>query len=184
MGRRWKKGAKAPANDNQQIDFADLPAMSDEALKQLAVDKGIELGDGYNREWLIEAITKITEDDPSLELLLSDEDLKTVAEKYGIDPAAFTEKKELIKAIEEKIEGDEGAEQPDQSGGNQPKSEPPKENLENPDKGVVVISTIRAGKTIVAVTGNPITFGKDGKAIVDPRDAEYLNSMPGFGAEE
>jgi hypothetical protein len=51
----------------------------------------------------------------------------------------------------------------------------------NDSGGVEVISTKRAGKTITAVTGKPITFDKDGKATVHPRDAEYLNTCPGFG---
>jgi hypothetical protein len=61
---------------------------------------------------------------------------------------------------------------------------PASDNSERTEGGVEVISAKRAGKTIVAVTGNPITFDKDGKATVDPRYAEYLNTLSGFGKEK
>jgi hypothetical protein len=48
---------------------------------------------------------------------------------------------------------------------------------------VVVISETRKGKTIVAVTGKPITFDGEGKATVSQADARYLiESCPGFVA--
>jgi hypothetical protein len=123
MGKNQNKGTEVSSGD-RQIDLVDLPALSDEALKQLAVDNGIELWDGYDREGLIKAITELVEGEGS--------DSDTDPEK-----------------------ADSG--------------------------GVEIVSTIRAGKTIIAVTGKPITFDKDGKATVHPRDAEYLNTCPGFG---
>jgi hypothetical protein len=104
---------------------------------------------------------------------LSKEQLLEFAEKQGIEIAAEAEKETIIKAINDffvpqksdaPAQGKNGQnEKPDGSG------------------GVEIVSTIRAGKTITAVTGKPITFDKDGKANVHPRDAEYLNTCPGFG---
>jgi hypothetical protein len=48
------------------------------------------------------------------------------------------------------------------------------------DSRVTVLSPNRAGKTIVAVSGDPITFDGEGKALVLPGDADYLKACPGF----
>jgi hypothetical protein len=82
--------------------------------------------------------------------------------------------------------GNEGGQQNE---GNQEEDKDPLpptgDNSERTKEGdVEVISAMRAGKTIVAVTGKPITFDKDGKAMVDPQDAEYLNSCPGLLGRE
>jgi hypothetical protein len=51
-----------------------------------------------------------------------------------------------------------------------------RENIAS-DKPAVVISKKRAGKTIFAKTGNPITFDKNGRATVCAVDALYLKSI-------
>jgi hypothetical protein len=45
------------------------------------------------------------------------------------------------------------------------------------DKPVVVVSEKRAGKTIFAKTGKPITFDENGRATVSADDARYLTSI-------
>lgn len=45
---------------------------------------------------------------------------------------------------------------------------------------VKVESKKRAGKTVVAVSGEAITFDKDGLADVAEQDAIYLATIPGF----
>jgi hypothetical protein len=50
-----------------------------------------------------------------------------------------------------------------------------------PDPGkVAVVSESRRGKTIFAVSGDPIVFDNEGKATVNEEDALYLKSCPGF----
>jgi len=44
-------------------------------------------------------------------------------------------------------------------------------------KPVAILSKNRAGKTIVAATGKPITFDHEGKAVVSAIDAQYLESI-------
>jgi hypothetical protein len=51
-------------------------------------------------------------------------------------------------------------------------------------KPVVIVSEKRAGKTIVAVTGIPITFDENGRATVKAEDGHYLKDLPGFSLEK
>ncbi|MDR0719344.1 MAG: hypothetical protein LBF78_06880 [Treponema sp.] len=53
-----------------------------------------------------------------------------------------------------------------------------------PGKPVVIISEKRAGKTIIAVTGIPITFDENGRATVKAEDGHYLKDLPGFSLEK
>lgn len=48
---------------------------------------------------------------------------------------------------------------------------------------VAVVSKARAGKKIIAKTGEPIEFGADGKANVRVEDALYLSACAGFEFE-
>jgi hypothetical protein len=43
-----------------------------------------------------------------------------------------------------------------------------------------VVSESRKGKTIFAVSGEPIVFDNEGKAAVNEEDALYLKGCPGF----
>jgi hypothetical protein len=43
-----------------------------------------------------------------------------------------------------------------------------------------VVSESRKGKTIIAVSGEPIVFDNEGKATVNEEDALYLKNCPGF----
>jgi hypothetical protein len=45
---------------------------------------------------------------------------------------------------------------------------------------VAVVSESRKGKTIFAVSGEPIVFDNEGKATVNEEDALYLKNCPGF----
>jgi hypothetical protein len=49
-----------------------------------------------------------------------------------------------------------------------------------PAETAVVTSESRKGKTIVAVTGKPITFDSEGRATASMTDALYLKDCPGF----
>jgi hypothetical protein len=49
-----------------------------------------------------------------------------------------------------------------------------------PNKPMVIISMQRAGKTIFAKTGKPITFDEQGRATVDREDGLYLQEFPDF----
>lgn len=108
---------------------------------------------------------------------LSREQLLEIAKEKGIEVAPEAESEAIIKAITDVVDpkpedsgGDNGAGGDDQT---------PQDN-QGGGKGIVIVSVKRAGKTISAVTGQPITFDKDGKATVDPRDAEYLTGIAGF----
>ncbi|MDR2701092.1 MAG: hypothetical protein LBB72_01515 [Spirochaetaceae bacterium] len=171
MGKNRKTGTEVPAGDQQQIDLADLPAMSDEALKQLAIDNGIELWDGYDREGLIKAITELV--DGGAEGPGTDSDKTDTSEKSDEQQGNPPPKTDSAGSGEKGNEQQGNPPPPDNSNANGKQGDP--------GGGVEVISTKRAGKTITAVTGKPITFDKDGKATVHPRDAEYLNTCPGFG---
>ena len=48
------------------------------------------------------------------------------------------------------------------------------------DGRVAIVSKARAGKKIVAKTGEVIEFGADGKASVRAEDAAYLSACAGF----
>jgi hypothetical protein len=48
---------------------------------------------------------------------------------------------------------------------------------------VTVVSDKRAGKTIFAKTGRPITFDEKGRATVSAEDGLYLENLPGFVLE-
>jgi len=54
----------------------------------------------------------------------------------------------------------------------------PPDNVEKPR---IIVSKIRAGKTIIAVTGKPVVFNDKGEAEVSERDYLYLRKIPGFG---
>jgi hypothetical protein len=58
-----------------------------------------------------------------------------------------------------------------------------RENISS-GKPVVIVSEKRAGKTIVAVTGIPITFDENGRATVKAEDGYYLKGLPGFSLEK
>jgi hypothetical protein len=45
---------------------------------------------------------------------------------------------------------------------------------------VAVVSESRKGKTIIAVSGEPIVFDDEGKATANEEDALYLKSCHGF----
>jgi hypothetical protein len=45
---------------------------------------------------------------------------------------------------------------------------------------VAVVSESRKGKTIIAVSGEPIVFDNKGKATVNEEDALYLKQCPDF----
>lgn len=48
------------------------------------------------------------------------------------------------------------------------------------DGKVLVVSKIRAGKSIIATTGKVVQFDTDGRAEVDIADALYLKNIAGF----
>ena len=51
------------------------------------------------------------------------------------------------------------------------------------DGRVAIVSKARAGKKIIAKTGEVIEFGSDGKASVHAEDAAYLSAIAGFEFE-
>ncbi|WP_461246364.1 hypothetical protein [Treponema sp. R6D11] len=123
-----------PKDKNEKPAGLDLAELSDEALKQVATEYGVELEDGVDREGLIKAI----------------EEHFTAAGDGGEKPPA------------------------------PPAPPEPPKPAAGDGKGVVIKSAKRAGRTITAVTGKPITFDGEGKATVDPKDAEYLAGISGF----
>jgi len=111
---------------------------------------------------------------------MTDEALKQFAAENGVELIEGATREEVIKLITDHFTP-ATPENGDGNGGQKPPTDPPAKPKEDGDgKGVVIKSAKRAGKSITAVTGNTITFDKDGKATVDPKDAEYLAGIPGF----
>lgn len=55
------------------------------------------------------------------------------------------------------------------------------QTLSAPDNGLrKVVCTSLAGSCTVALTGKAIVFDKDGEAMCDAKDAEYLSHIAGF----
>jgi hypothetical protein len=71
-------------------------------------------------------------------------------------------------------EGEEGQQDQGEQGKSNESTVPPV-----PGK-VTVFSESRKGKTIIAVSGEPIVFDDEGKATVNEEDALYLKTCPGF----
>jgi len=115
---------------------------------------------------------------------MTDEALKQFAADNGVELKEGVDREGVIKAITDYFTPATPQATPengDGNGGQKPPTDPPDKPKETGDgKGVVIKSVKRAGKSITAVTGNTITFDKDGKATVDPKDAEYLAGIPGI----
>lgn len=81
------------------------------------------------------------------------------------------------------------------AGGNTPAADANTENIprtekqpleartpRGPDERKVICASL-AGQCTVALTGKAIVFDKDGEAMCDAKDAEYLAGIAGFSVE-
>lgn len=163
--------------------LADIENLTDEELISLAEEKGV-FRDNMDREELIQAI--IDHDDPSAEPDPDEPDHESIADK------AEPEKTDGVPV--EASDGDippvglirhiKGVEMVNVGTAWVPTI---RENVEV-GKPVTVVCAKRAGKTIFAKTGKPITLDKDGKATVSAADGHYLlniviNGKPEYTAE-
>jgi hypothetical protein len=126
---------------------------------------------------------------------MTQEQLEEIADGLEILHNEAT-KEELIASILEAQNGDEdsagtdgnqdsnGDETPPQSDKEEDKTptipDAEKKGTPSNDGEISIFSKTRKGKTIVGVTGKPITFDSEGKAKVNKADAEYLTNCPGF----
>ena len=156
--------AKAKNGGNTPI----LAEMTKEQLLELAVNKGIAADEGLEAEGIIKLLT---EADPSLAGAAAagnDGDSSTVTEKkappQAEDDGYAVGTIRTVKGVEMvKVGGNEWA-------------ETIRENLEA-GSPVKIISQKRAGKTIFAKSGKPITFDENGRATVCAADGQYLESI-------
>lgn len=96
-----------------------------------------------------------------------------MAEKAKAEPAAQASSATAAQASSEsKAEAEPAAEKSD---GGLP--------FTAKDGRVAIASKARAGKKIIAKTGEVIEFDKDGKASVRAEDAAYLSAIAGFEFE-
>lgn len=145
----------------------NLEEMTIEQLTELAEEKGIDINPEWDKVGFIEALIEV---DPTL--APSEIDEKETAETPD-DPVAETSAEiddyeigqiRTIGGVEKvKISATEWV--------------PTIREVREEGKPVRIVSKKRAGQTIFARSGKPITFDENGKAIVNVVDAEYLESV-------
>ena len=117
-----------------------------------------------------------------------------MAEKAKADASSAQEEAQAADKAEEKTEtatAEKAAETAEKSAesGSKAESEPAAEKGDGglpytvKDGRATVVSKARAGKKIIAKTGEVIEFGSDGKASVRAEDAAYLSAIAGFEFE-
>jgi len=179
--------AKTGEKPNQAARDA-LADLNEQELAELAKEKGLNT-DGMDKEQIIEAIIEVdptlqddsASDDGSAD---SGEDNTPTAEEKpneGLANVADVKTDDVQVGTIRQIKGVEMV--------NVGTAWVPtiRENVED-GKPITVISQKRAGKTIYAKTGKPITFDEKGRATVSAADGNYLvniiiDGKPEFTAE-
>jgi hypothetical protein len=159
MGRAKNTGAAtAPA----------LADMTQEQLIELAIEKGVTIEADMGKEEIIKALI---EADPSLAGSANDgnNDAPEPPEKAGQGETGDDPKVGTIRTIK----GVEMVKINDSADGWVPTV---RENIEA-GKPVTVVCQKRAGKTIFAATGKPITLDASGRATVSAADGHYLGNI-------
>ena len=158
MGRRNTKAGETPA--------PVLADMTKEQLVELALEKGVDLEGGMEKEAIIE---RLIEADPSLSAGPADDDAPEPSEGSGQGEAGDDFNVGAIRTIQ----GVEMVKINDSADGWVPTI---REKVEE-GKPVTVVCQKRAGKTIFAKTGKPITLDANGKATVSAADGFYLSNI-------
>jgi hypothetical protein len=113
------------------------------------------------------------------------EQLAEIAEEFGIS-SDNTAEQIINDILEAQIEKDDATPPISEEKPEIPKEDTPDIPKKPEGDGkieIVVTSEKRKGKTIFAVSGNPIVFDNEGRAKVGIKDAEYLKNCPGFTFE-
>jgi len=165
MGRKNNEAGKTPAA---------LSEMTQEQLIELAVEKGVALEAGMEKEEIIKALIEV---DPSL--AGQDEsagdnggggESADNPDEQSDGPPAEIESGDIPVGTIRQIKGVEMV--------NVGTAWVPtiRESIDA-GKPITVVCPKRAGKTIFAHTGNPITFDAEGRATVSAADGNYLCSI-------
>lgn len=132
---------------------AALAEKTAEELVELAAEKGIALDAGLEKEQIIQAIVDAeypgkNKEEPS-DATPDETELGTIGYRDGAE-MVYVGGGRWVPVIKETVEA---------------------------GKPVTVVCQKRAGKTIFATTGRPITFDADGRATVSAADGNYLGSI-------
>jgi hypothetical protein len=160
MGRPKSETGEAPVQNTALAD------MTEEQLHELAVKKCPNLQSGMKREELIKALI---EADPSLADPVKSGDYDLLGDDSEIQKTGDDVKAGTIRTIK----GVEMVKINDSADGWVPTV---REKIED-GKPVTLVCQKRAGKTIFAKTGKPITFDANGRATVSAADGYYLSNI-------
>ena len=160
MGRK-KKGADAQTTA--------LAEMTREQLIELAVEKGVAIEADAEKEAIIQSII---EADPSLAATDEGGDSDSGSDNGESGNSNIGEPDFKVGTIRT-IKGVEMVKINDSAEGWVPAI---RENIED-GKPVAIVCRKRAGRTIFAKTGKPITFDADGRAVVSAVDSHYLANI-------
>jgi len=118
------------------------------------------------------------------------EQLTGILNNLGFNPTKEATKEDMIKAILDAQKPDENVDlsrpvEDSASAGTEENGKQKPDNNTPPSKEgnsvlIAVSSKERKGKTIIAISGQPIVFDENGIAEVNEADALYLKQIPGF----
>jgi hypothetical protein len=160
MGKRNTGAGAAPAQNTA------LAEMTKEQLIDMAVEKGVDLDGDMDKEEIIQALIKA---DPSL----SKSDESGNGDNDSQNDESEAPDPEIKVGTIRTIQGVEMVKINDSADGWVPTV---RENIEA-GKPVTIVCPKRAGRTIYAKSGKPITLDASGRAIVSAVDGYYLQNI-------
>lgn len=162
----------AKGKNGAGVTPAQSPALADmtqEQLIELAVEKGVDVAGDMENEAIIQALIKA---DPSLTAPDESGDDNNDSDNDESKNSTPDEPEFKVGTIRT-IKGVEMVKINDTADGWVPTI---RENIEA-GKPVTVVCQKRAGKTVFAKTGKPITFDANGRAVVSAADGHYLGNI-------